>query len=167
MSIRFNGQIFSTHQGQTLEVKDAAAWSDFARAHNISNTVPDDILQNNIPRALDLLKAIYAKLGCTAEVTSFFRSSDLNSHVGGMLKPPSAHMDGRAVDSVPQGVDIDKAFDILKDLGEELQYDQLIIEHDKDGHRWLHSSVADETKKPRKMAFALEKGAQVNRSAKG
>lgn len=167
MSIRFNGQLFSTHQGQTLELKDAAAFSDFARAHQIDNTVPEDILEKNVPRALELLKAIYAELGCTAEVTSFFRCPILNGAIGGKIKPPSAHMDGRAVDSVPQGVSVQEAFDKLKNLGDKLGFDQLIIEHDRAGHTWLHSAVAQDGKDPRKMAFALEKQPVPDRHERG
>lgn len=167
MSIKFNGQIFTTLQGQTLELKDAAAFSDYARAHKIDNTVPEDILDKNVPRALDLLKAIYAKLGCTAKVTSFFRCATLNSAIGGKIKPPSAHMDGRAVDSIPDGVSVQDAFDALKDLGDELEFDQLIIEHDRAGNTWLHSAVAKEGVKPRKMAFALEKQPVPDRHERG
>jgi hypothetical protein len=167
MSIRFNGQLFSTHAGQTLEVKDAAAFSDYARAHKLKNDVPEDILKGNIQRTIALLKAIYAKLGCTAEITSFFRGTVLNSAVGGKVKPPSAHMDGRAVDSIPQGVSVQDAFDKLKPLADELEFDQLIIEHDRHGNTWLHSSVAADGKKPRKMAFALEKQPVPDRYEKG
>lgn len=166
MSIKFNGQVFSTHDGQTLIVADAVSWSDFARTHNINNRVPYALLNDNVARTMDLLKRAYAILGCHAEITSFYRSPDLNSHVGGMIKPPSAHMDGRAVDSIPCGEDLEKSFDVLKDNAETLGYDQCIIEHDKYGHQWLHLSCASDGKKTRLMAFAQEKS-PTNRSERG
>lgn len=167
MSIRFNGQVFTDPSGQTMELRDAAAFSDYARAHGIDNAVPEDALEKNVPRAAELLRAMYEKLGCTAKVTSFFRCPKLNAAIGGKVKPPSAHMEGRAVDSVPQGVDVQDAFDRLKDLGDELGYDQLIVEHDRAGNTWLHGSVARDGAKPRKMAFALEKQPVPDRHERG
>lgn len=167
MSIRFTGQVFTTDTGQTLDLASAAAFSDTARAHGIDNTVPQDLLEQNVPRAVALLTAIYAKLGCRAEVTSFYRCPTLNLAVGGKVNPPSAHMSGRAIDSVPLGVPIHEAFDILKELGDELQFDQLIIERDHHGNIWLHSAVALDGKAPRKMAFALDKSTAPTRVARG
>lgn len=167
MSIKFNGQLFTALDGTVLELKDAAAFSDYARAHKIANDVPEDLLEKNAPRAMDLLKAIYAKLGCTAIVTSFFRCPTLNGAIGGKIKPPSAHMDCRAIDSIPVGIGVEEAFEILKPLAADLGFDQLIIEHDRAGHIWLHSAVARDGAKPRLMAFALEKQPVPDRHEKG
>ncbi len=167
MPIRFQEGRFHDLQGNELALAQAASFSDHARAHGINNTVPQALLELYAPKAVDLLRAIYEALGTSATVTSFYRCPILNSSVGGKIHPPSAHMDCRAVDSVPDGMSPDEAFERLRPLAHSLGFDQLIVEHDHLGHRWLHSAVARDGVSPRLMAFALEKGAITDRKAPG
>lgn len=157
MPVHFDGKEFTGPAGNTLALKDAVEWSDFARAHGVDNAIPDDVLAQNVPRALALLTAAYAALGVDALVTSFWRGPILNARVGGKVQPPSAHMDGRAVDSIPAGMTVQLAFQKLSALASVLNYDQLIIEHDNNGSIWLHLSVPKEGVAPRRMAFSLAK----------
>ena len=46
-------------------------------------------------------------------------------------------------------------WNVIKDS--KLPYDQLILEHDKSGHTWVHYSVSRPNAGPRHMAFLLEK----------
>jgi hypothetical protein len=166
MPIRFDGEKFFTQEGAELTTEEAVAWSDTARGRHIDNT-PDDDIMTQAARALVLLKKMYAILDCKAEINSFFRCTDLNVVVGGKIHPPSAHMDGRAIDSVPHGKKIEDCFEELKKHVADLDYDQLIIEHDVHGNTWLHSSVAREGIPARHMAFVLEKKDPTNRVVHG
>lgn len=167
MPIHFDGQGFTTEQGQPLTLQQAAEWSDHARAHGIKNDIPQANLDSEVPRAVDLLQRAYAILGTTGKVTSFFRGPILNADVGGKIAPPSAHLSGRAVDSIPDGVTVEEAFGILRANAHALGFDQLIIEHDHAGNEWLHLAVARDGVSPRLMAFALEKGAITDRKVTG
>lgn len=167
MPVRYDGSNFTTLDGHPLSVAQAVEWSDFARANGISNKPDSDEISANVLRTMQLLEKAYGILGCTAIVTSFYRSRELNSRVGGKIHPPSAHMSGRAVDSEPQGRQIEECFAELQKHAADLQYDQLIIERDKKGNIWLHMSVAKPGEAPRCMAFSLEKDDVTIRSSHG
>lgn len=167
MPIQFENGQFQTPDGKTCDLRTAAQWSDFARARGIQNIIPSDFLAQNAPRTQAILEKACEILGCDAVVTSFYRGPQLNGAVGGHLKPPSAHTEGRAVDWIPRGVTLEEAFGVLRARAHDLGFDQLIIEHDRAGHEWLHLAVEREGASPRLMAFALEKGAETNRVAAG
>lgn len=167
MGIHFDSRAFTAPSGQPLELADAFKWSDFARAHGIPNEVPPGFLATNAPRALALLQRIYAILGTTGEATSLYRGPVLNARVGGKISPPSAHLQARAVDSVPHGISPEDAFEKLRMHAAELGYDQLIVEHDHSGATWLHSAVPQEGVAPRLMAFALAKDLITDRKISG
>ena len=78
-------------------------------------------------------------------VDSGYRSPEVNSRVGGATG--SAHMDGRAADVVPVGVDLAEAFDVLRTA--DLPYDQVIFEC----HAWIHLAIAAPATEPRHMAM--------------
>lgn len=168
MPIFFDGRAFEDPERRPLAAQDAMEWSDFARAHGIRNPLPPGLLTTNGDRILALLGQAQAALGCRLVVTSFYRSPVLNARVGGKVQPPSAHMDLRAVDFLPSGLDLDEAFATLRGGdGEGLPFDQLIIEHDSGGSCWIHISVPRAGVAPRRMAFALEKQLVVDRQHPG
>lgn len=167
MAIQFDNGKFKTLGGVELTPEAAMAWSDTARAKNIDNRPPQELVDANGARTIALLVRMYEILGCPAVITSFYRCPSLNAAVGGQVNPPSAHMDLRAVDSIPKGRTVEECFSVLKMHAEELDYDQLIIEHDKQGHVWLHGSVAKDGHQPRHMAFTLEKKPENPRTYPG
>lgn len=167
MPIIFRGNEFKTQQGKPLSILEAISWSDTARARKIDNIPNTDLITANVVRMLELLKKAYEILECDADITSFFRCIQLNALIGGMIDPPSAHMEGRAVDSIPHSKDLMECFAKLSKKRDELQFDQLILEHDKHGNMWLHLSVPRSGSKPRLMAFQLEKKPSAPRIAKG
>jgi hypothetical protein len=167
MPILYDGKEFSTLDGHKLSVAEAVEWSDYARANKISNKAESDLISANVLRTMQLLEKAYAILACDGLITSFFRSEKLNAAVGGKIHPPSAHMAGRAVDSVPDNKDIKECFDLLASKAAELDFDQLIIERDKKGNVWLHMSVARKGERARRMAFALSKEADTARKTHG
>jgi uncharacterized protein YcbK (DUF882 family) len=100
---------------------------------NTTNTgLPNEIPENlmiNVMRTLTMAEAFRAILGAPLKVNSLYRSPAVNSAVHGSgSKPgqlPSAHMDGRAIDFVPVGLDLEEAF---QKLAKCLLFDKLILE---------------------------------------
>jgi zinc D-Ala-D-Ala carboxypeptidase len=85
-----------------------------------------------------ILERERSKLGVPIKINSAFRSMEVNQKIGGALL--SSHMFGCAADTVPIGMDILTAYQVLMhDAG--LLYDQLIYEQkgSRDGHTvWIH-----------------------------
>ena len=60
----------------------------------------------------------------------------------------SQHQDGLAVDFVPKSKEFDRLFDWIRF---NMKFDQLILEKDQSGNRWLHFSYCND--KNRQMAL--------------
>jgi len=90
--------------------------------------------------AQTIMEPMMDLLGVPIHIDSGFRSVALNFLVGGSgSKPgqkPSAHLDGRAVDFIPQGLELIKAFDMIRASG--LPFDQVIIEC----NAWIHVGIS-------------------------
>lgn len=89
-----------------------------------------------------LLEPIRLLLGVPLHVDSGYRCSALNIAICGAVD--SAHLYGRAADIIPVGIELQDAFDLIKQHG-ELPIDQLIIEC----NAWLHVGMAPTGAKPR------------------
>lgn len=159
MPIIFDGSGFKTVMGKELTKEEAIAWSDTARNKKIPNLPDYAAGRDNINKIMRLLTDAYEILGCDAYITSFYRGSKLNAEIGGSINPPSAHMDLRAVDSIPIGRDLRECYEQLQEHATILQYDQLIIEHDALGRAWLHMSVSKMLTAARLQALDLKKTA--------
>lgn len=84
-----------------------------------------------------VLEPLRCAMGEPIEISSGFRSKDVNAKVGGVWN--SQHVKGQAVDINING-DLQKGkkwFDYIKN---HLPFDQLIWEHDKAGVYWIHVS---------------------------
>jgi uncharacterized protein YcbK (DUF882 family) len=112
--------------------------SDTAIAHNLDNTMPDELMGNAQALGSKLFEPVRALLGVPLKVDSGYRSPELNQLVRGV--PTSQHTKGQAVDFIPQGMALADAFE--KIVGSGLIWDQLICEHDGAGHMWIHMSYA-------------------------
>lgn len=86
--------------------------------------------------AVNVLQPVRDLLGVPVTVNSAFRSDRVNKAVGGVDN--SQHRLGFAADIVPKGLDIDLAFRVI--VNSNIPYDQIIIETDGDGNRWIHIS---------------------------
>jgi zinc D-Ala-D-Ala carboxypeptidase len=92
-----------------------------------------------------LLEPIRDLWGVPVHVDSGYRSPILNVLVGGAHN--SAHMDGRAADLLPIGLDLPRAFAMI--LGSQLPFDQVIIEC----NAWIHIAIPAEGAPVRKAAM--------------
>lgn len=108
---------------------------------------PDGKELDNLTRlAVDLLEPVREILGVPLHVDSGFRCPQVNVAVGSTSKH-SAHLDGRAADVIPVGMDLHEAFDTIRHS--DLPYDQIIIEC----NAWIHLAIAEEGVEPRRMAL--------------
>lgn len=124
---------------------DELTHSDVAARKGLDNAPNAGEISNLVRLAEHLLEPIRDLLNVPLRVNSGFRSPIVNSLVGGATG--SAHMDGRACDFVPVGMDLSQAFDAIR--RSNLPYDQLILEC----NAWIHVAVARVGADPRRQAL--------------
>jgi zinc D-Ala-D-Ala carboxypeptidase len=99
--------------------------------------IPDEQEISNLTLLTkNVLQPIRDLLGVPIVVNSAFRSHQVNKSVGGVDN--SQHRLGFAADIVPSKLSIDTAFKII--AKSKIPYDQLIIETNQRGNRWIHVS---------------------------
>jgi hypothetical protein len=124
--------------------------SDVGLRRGIEN-MPNAGEQGNLQRLAEtLLEPIRWLLQVPLHVNSGYRSPGVNQAVGGATG--SAHMDGRACDFVPQGMNLQKAFDMIRATA--LPYDQVIIECGA----WIHVALPKPGTDPRRQALKASGG---------
>lgn len=126
-------------------------FSEVALRKGLNNT-PNEAAKVNLIRLCGtVLEPARNKLGCHIHVNSGYRSPAVNLIVGSTA-PHSAHIEGRAADIKPIGVDLSVAFYLLRKgiTG----WDQIIIECDS----WIHISVPMIGVEPRKEALVASGG---------
>lgn len=114
--------------------------SNTAEVSNISNYLPPDLLSNATYTGHYLFEPIRELLGVPLDISSGYRCPELNKLVRGV--ETSQHVQAQAIDFIPRGINILSAFQKICDS--DLKWDQLILEHDKDGHTWIHASIKHE-----------------------
>lgn len=110
--------------------------SEQARKHNIDNTPSPEVrarLEMLIENCLDPVRSIY---GRAIIVSSGYRCTSLNQIVGGVKN--SQHLTGEAADLVPATGG--SLADIFRAVLKHRRFDQLIIERNASGKRWIHVS---------------------------
>jgi len=124
--------------------------SQTAARLGIDNTPSQEVVGQLTALCEQLLEPARALLGVHLQVDSGYRCPNLNAHVGGA--PTSAHVDGRAADVVPLGLDLQKAFDLLRKS--QLPFDQVIFEC----QAWIHLALARPGVAPRRQALTASGG---------
>jgi len=100
---------------------------------------------SNLKRlCVELLEPARLVLGVAFHIDSGYRSPGVNAAIGGAVN--SAHMDGRAADVVPIGLDLAQAFDRLR--ASALPFDQIIFEC----RAWLHLAIPPDAVVARRIA---------------
>ncbi|MEM1971149.1 MAG: D-Ala-D-Ala carboxypeptidase family metallohydrolase [Candidatus Anstonellales archaeon] len=108
------------------------------------NNYPDEKAVKNLKRLYEkVLQPVRDHFQKPVVITSGYRSSLLNKHVGGV--PNSQHTTGEAADFYIPGVDNLKVANWIKD---NLTFDQLILEYYQGGNSgWIHVSYSDNNRK--------------------
>lgn len=126
-------------------------FSEAALRQGLSNDPPDSAVACLVRLCDDLLEPARDLLGVHLHVNSGYRSVEVNRVVGSTAIH-SAHLDGRAADVVPIGMNLNVAFNKLRNRLKG--WDQLIIECNS----WLHISVPMLGVLPRLQAMVASGG---------
>ena len=127
-----------------------------AAAHGIDNT-PSITIIAQLTDTAQRLETIRASLGTPMRINSGYRCPSLNEAVGGVAD--SAHLTGHAVDFVsPEYGNPDGIVQALIGF-QNLQFDQLIIEHAALGVEWVHISFAPTMRQQVLTGHVTESGA--------
>ena len=126
--------------------------SDTAKKQGIDNTPSEAVkanLQSLITNVLNPVREVYGK---PINVSSGYRCPALNKAVGGVDN--SQHVEGRAADLVPANSkgSLSEIFAACIAVG---TFDQVIIEQNKKGSKWVHVSY-DPTKNRRDIMGYVE-----------
>lgn len=127
-------------------------FSQAALRLGIDNTPPAAAIENLTHLCISLLEPARTILGAgigglvPLHVDSGFRCPELNARIGGATA--SAHMFGRAADTIPLGISLQLAFDTLRHNA-DLPYDQIIYEC----QAWIHLAIAPDGAEPRRQAL--------------
>lgn len=124
---------------------ESLTYSQTATRKGIDNTPPQQAIDSLNLLCSTLLEPARALLGVPFRVDSGYRCEALNEAVGGAKT--SAHMDGRAADCIPEGMDLLDAFTRIRTS--DLPYDQVIIEC----NAWIHLAIVRDGETPRRMAL--------------
>jgi zinc D-Ala-D-Ala carboxypeptidase len=117
--------------------------SQIALRRGIDNTAPPEAVSNLTRLCQQLGEPIRALLAVPLHTDSGYRCPQVNILVGSTA-PHSAHLDGRAADWIPIGMELRAAFDLVK--ASAFPFDQLIIEC----AAWLHCAIAIDGIEPRR-----------------
>jgi zinc D-Ala-D-Ala carboxypeptidase len=102
-----------------------------------------------VEKVLDPLRT---KVGAI-RVNSGYRTPEHNKKVGG--SPTSQHITGQACDIFPLKEDIDTVFSMII---REFKYDQVILEKNSRGSRWIHISYKEEGNRQKAMTASVING---------
>jgi hypothetical protein len=127
---------------------DEAIKSETASRLGIDNSVPPELL-SNLKKMCEKLEEVRALFDKPIKITSFYRSPELNTKVGG--SKTSAHKDCRACDFTVKGVDVVDVFSNIK--SSKIIFDQLILESSKTS-TWIHLGIEKDGEKPRQMVMS-------------
>lgn len=122
--------------------------SSTAQKYHIDNTPSEQVIKNLRNLCEKVLEPLRQWYGKPIIIGSGYRCPALNKAVGGVSN--SQHMKGEAADlhiptiKAPNGTiiqDMATARLWIEHLLEFGRFDQLILEHDKSGHYWIHVSL--------------------------
>lgn len=97
---------------------------------------PVEVVNNLTALHVNVLDPVRELVGVPVTESSGYRCPRLNTKVGG--EPGSQHPKGEAADIRAQGYTPDDLYAKIK--ASDIAFDQLIIEHDLAGDRWVHIS---------------------------
>lgn len=110
-------------------------YSVTAEANGIDNRASVSVVANLKALCENVLQPLRDYFGVPVKVTSGYRSKELNAKIGG--KPNSQHLTGHAADIIVPDVPI---LDVYEYIRTTLPYDQLLLETNNKGTKWIHVS---------------------------
>lgn len=110
-------------------------YSDTAVQKHIDNR-PSKEIESHLIELMETLDSLRSFYGKPIKVTSGYRCKSLNKAVGG--SDTSVHMIGYAADLKPCRDTMDTFIRVVKEWAETHDFDQLLVEKNSKGNRWLH-----------------------------
>ena len=136
-----------------------AVYSATAKRKGIKNVPNDDQIYNMRKVADYIFEPLRLYVGGAIKITSFFRSPDLNTAIGGSAK--SQHCKGQAID-------IDDVFghktnyEMFEYIRENLDFDQLIYEFGtNDNPDWVHVSYVSKKENRNRVLRAIRENGKT------
>lgn len=120
-----------------------------AQKYDIDNTPNEQVIKNLRNLCEKVLEPLRQWYGKPIVISSGYRCPQLNSHPNVRGAKNSQHMTGEAADlriptiKTPSGTSVQDLATARKWIEYLLdnRFDQLILEHDKSGHYWIHVSL--------------------------
>jgi zinc D-Ala-D-Ala carboxypeptidase len=136
--------------------------SETAKRKGINNTPSGEHLANFKLLAENIFEPIREHFGVPINISSGYRSKELNTAIGGSLT--SQHCQGEAIDidmdGSTNGVTNKMVFDFIKD---NLNFDQLIYEFGTDKNPdWVHVSYESSGKQRKQILKAVKSGGKTS-----
>jgi hypothetical protein len=132
--------------------------SETAKRKGINNTPSGEHLANFKLLAENIFEPIREHFGVPINISSGYRSKELNTAIGGSLT--SQHCQGEAIDidmdGSTNGVTNKMVFDYIKD---NLNFDQLINEFN---YSWVHVSFDSSGKQRKQILNAIKSGGKTS-----
>lgn len=97
---------------------------------------PDDVIVEHLVELIYTLNVIRKEWGSAIRVNSGYRCHALNKAVGGASS--SAHLYGYAADLYPVNGNFNGFVDFIKKWARTHHFDQILIESNSKGGRWIH-----------------------------
>lgn len=125
---------------------DEMVYSVTAEANKIDNRPSVQVIENLKNLCENVLQPLRDYFKTPVIISSGYRSIALNRKIGGVVN--SQHLTGNAADIIMPTQKLGVVFDYIKN---NLSFDQLLLEHNKNGDRWIHVSYYP--KNNRKMSI--------------
>ena len=119
---------------------------------------PEQVKKNMTALVEKILDPLREKIGAI-RINSGYRTPAYNKQIGG--SPTSQHITGQAVDIFPLKKDIDDVFSMII---REFKYDQVILERNNAGAKWIHISYNTAGNRQKAMTAVVVNGKATYRS---
>jgi hypothetical protein len=129
-------------------------YSHKAVLNKIDNKPCQEHLEN-LKELMEFLDDLRESWGGAIRVTSGYRCEELNKLVGG--SKTSAHLIGFAADLKPYSNQMDKFINHVIEWSKNKDFDQIIVESDSTGNKWLHIGLYNSKGQQRKQIKSLKK----------
>lgn len=121
-------------------------YSVTAEANKIYNKPSAQVIENLRQLCVHILQPLRDHFKTPVIISSGYRSSALNKKIGGVAN--SQHLTGNAADIIMPAQKLTAVFDYIN---KNLPFDQLLLEHNRSGYKWIH--VSYNPKNNRKIAI--------------